>query len=212
MNVGRRVGLKSRQRRNGSRKRKLSPNCGYDVCAFKKWPSRHMREGNRGVRCVCLQVVLLCLLFFFVFVPLLPFSRRNFLFFSSFLFSLSSFYHLSLAILGLPLYNFSYVKFCCVCVHTEGKSVLACSLARDERVLLNYPDGTFWVTLGQKPRIAQLLSKLLEEIEVNLSSLPSLPLLFRFFLSASPSCSFSVHFLFFLTILCPRHREKMMTA
>lgn len=44
-----------------------------------------------------------------------------------------------------------------------GKSVLAAALARDEEVRRAFPDGVFWVTVGQAPDLPRLQSALLAE-------------------------------------------------
>ncbi|HEU4561293.1 MAG TPA: NB-ARC domain-containing protein [Longimicrobium sp.] len=44
-----------------------------------------------------------------------------------------------------------------------GKSVLAAALARDEQVRLAFPDGVFWVTVGDAPDVPRLQSALLAE-------------------------------------------------
>jgi len=44
-----------------------------------------------------------------------------------------------------------------------GKTVLAAALACDEAVLRAFPDGVFWVTVGQSPDVPRLQSALLEE-------------------------------------------------
>ena len=44
-----------------------------------------------------------------------------------------------------------------------GKSVLAAALARDEEVRRAFPDGIFWVTVGQAPDLPRLQSALLAE-------------------------------------------------
>lgn len=41
-----------------------------------------------------------------------------------------------------------------------GKSVLAAALARDEAVAATYPDGIYWLKLGQKPEITRLQAEL----------------------------------------------------
>lgn len=44
-----------------------------------------------------------------------------------------------------------------------GKSVLAAALARAEQVRLAFPDGVFWVTVGQAPDVPRLQAALLAE-------------------------------------------------
>jgi WD40 repeat protein len=44
-----------------------------------------------------------------------------------------------------------------------GKSVLAAALARDEQVRLAFPDGVFWVTIGEAPDVPRLQSALLTD-------------------------------------------------
>lgn len=44
-----------------------------------------------------------------------------------------------------------------------GKSVLAAALARDEAVRCAFPDGVFWVTVGQTPDLPRLQASLLVE-------------------------------------------------
>src|SRR4051812_23653321 len=39
-----------------------------------------------------------------------------------------------------------------------GKSTLAAALAHDPEVLVHFPDGVLWVTLGQRPDLLSLLS------------------------------------------------------
>jgi hypothetical protein len=45
-----------------------------------------------------------------------------------------------------------------------GKSVLASALAHRPEVRRAFPDGVYWVTLGQKPHIGELLRSLLKEL------------------------------------------------
>ncbi len=42
-----------------------------------------------------------------------------------------------------------------------GKTVLACALARDDMVRRHFPDGVFWVTVGERPDLVALQGGLL---------------------------------------------------
>ncbi|MGI9179888.1 MAG: NB-ARC domain-containing protein, partial [Longimicrobiaceae bacterium] len=45
-----------------------------------------------------------------------------------------------------------------------GKTVLASALARDEAVRRAFPDGVYWVTVGQQPDVLRLQAELVREI------------------------------------------------
>ena len=45
-----------------------------------------------------------------------------------------------------------------------GKSVLAAAIARDEDVRQAFPDGVFWVALGQEPNVLSLQTELAREL------------------------------------------------
>jgi NB-ARC domain/WD domain, G-beta repeat len=45
-----------------------------------------------------------------------------------------------------------------------GKSVLAAALAHDPEVRLAFPDGIYWLTIGQKPNLLDLQSQLLRRL------------------------------------------------
>ena len=45
-----------------------------------------------------------------------------------------------------------------------GKSVLATALIRDENVRKAYPEGLFWVSLGQKPNLVALQTNLATDL------------------------------------------------
>ena len=45
-----------------------------------------------------------------------------------------------------------------------GKSVLAASLARDEEVRQAFPDGVFWLTVGQNPSLKNLQFELAQAL------------------------------------------------
>ena len=45
-----------------------------------------------------------------------------------------------------------------------GKSVLAAAIARDEAVRQAFPDGVFWVSLGQEPNVLSLQTELAREL------------------------------------------------
>ena len=44
-----------------------------------------------------------------------------------------------------------------------GKSVLVAAVARDPRITENFPDGVFWITVGQAPNLLAILEQLLRE-------------------------------------------------
>lgn len=46
-----------------------------------------------------------------------------------------------------------------------GKSVLAAAIARDESVRQAFPDGVYWVSLGQEPNVLSLQTELARELE-----------------------------------------------
>ena len=54
-----------------------------------------------------------------------------------------------------------------------GKTVLAAALARDEMVNAAFPDGIFWVHLGQNPNLDVRLSQLLRSFDDNLPVISS---------------------------------------
>ena len=41
-----------------------------------------------------------------------------------------------------------------------GKTTLACALCHDEDIILAFDDGILWITLGEKPNVADALAKL----------------------------------------------------
>jgi hypothetical protein len=45
-----------------------------------------------------------------------------------------------------------------------GKSVLAAALARDSEVRQTFPDGIYWLTIGQKPNLLDLENQLLRQL------------------------------------------------
>ena len=45
-----------------------------------------------------------------------------------------------------------------------GKSVLAAALARDIEIRRAFPDGIFWVDIGQQPAIVSLQHRLIREL------------------------------------------------
>ncbi|MGB3493050.1 MAG: NB-ARC domain-containing protein [Elainellaceae cyanobacterium] len=45
-----------------------------------------------------------------------------------------------------------------------GKSVLACAVARDDEIQRAFPDGVFWVSLGQTPNLLQLQTELAQDL------------------------------------------------
>jgi DNA replication protein DnaC len=45
-----------------------------------------------------------------------------------------------------------------------GKTVLAAALAHDLEVRQAFPDGIFWVTVGQKPTLLDLQNQLLRQL------------------------------------------------
>lgn len=55
-----------------------------------------------------------------------------------------------------------------------GKSVLAAALARDEEVRRAFPDGIYWVTLGQEPELLRIQSDLLRSLGGNESTVTGL--------------------------------------
>jgi hypothetical protein len=57
-----------------------------------------------------------------------------------------------------------------------GKTVLATALAHDEEVRRLFPDGLFWVTLGQQPALLALQKGLLEAVAGAAVDVPSVPL------------------------------------
>jgi hypothetical protein len=50
-----------------------------------------------------------------------------------------------------------------------GKSVLACALARDEAVRLAFPDGIYWVGVGEDPKIPVLQERLANQLGVDIT-------------------------------------------
>ncbi len=52
-----------------------------------------------------------------------------------------------------------------------GKSVLAAALARDREVLHAFPDGIYWLTLGQKPNLLDLQNQLLRQLTASTQTL-----------------------------------------
>jgi WD40 repeat protein len=50
-----------------------------------------------------------------------------------------------------------------------GKSVLASALAHDDEVRLAFPDGIYWVTVGDRPDIATLQASLADELRTDIS-------------------------------------------
>jgi CO dehydrogenase nickel-insertion accessory protein CooC1 len=45
-----------------------------------------------------------------------------------------------------------------------GKSVLAAALAHDWEVRQAFPDGIYWLTIGQKPNLLELQNQLLRQL------------------------------------------------
>jgi hypothetical protein len=45
-----------------------------------------------------------------------------------------------------------------------GKTVLAAALAHDSEVREAFPDGVYWLTIGQKPNLLLLQSQLLRQL------------------------------------------------
>ena len=45
-----------------------------------------------------------------------------------------------------------------------GKTVLAAALAHDLEVRQAFPDGIFWLTIGQTPKLLDLQNKLLRQL------------------------------------------------
>ena len=45
-----------------------------------------------------------------------------------------------------------------------GKTVLAAALAQDSEVRQAFPDGIYWLTIGQKPNVLDLQNQLLRQL------------------------------------------------
>src|SRR5208282_4769151 len=54
-----------------------------------------------------------------------------------------------------------------------GKTVLAAALARDSEVRLAFPDGIYWLTIGQKPNLLDLQNQLLRQLTGSKETLPT---------------------------------------
>jgi NB-ARC domain/TIR domain len=52
-----------------------------------------------------------------------------------------------------------------------GKTVLAAALARDSEVRLAFPDGIYWITIGQKPNLLDLQNQLLHQLTASKQTL-----------------------------------------